>query len=196
MHDEWLTRAARRMHESRTTYVRKHDRIPPLRRAAGPFPPAPRPGISRSMPRLPLRLAPHLALLVLWPVAWSAPLLRTGLLPFLEGTELSVLSTVAALWPEEALLAALVALFGIAAPYAKTLALAAFALGRLPRRWAPALDGLAKLSMADVFLVALAIVVAKGVGLGRLETAWGLPLFAGCVLASLALSILEGRRRR
>ncbi len=162
----------------------------------GPFPRAPRAGISRPMPRPPLRLAPHLALLALWPVAWSAPLMRTGLLPFLEGTELSVLSTVAALWPEEALLAVLVALFGIAAPYAKTLALVALVLGRLPRRWSPALDVLAKLSMADVFLVALAIVAARGVGVGRLETAWGLPLFAGCVLASLALSLLEGRRRR
>lgn len=141
-----------------------------------------------------LRLAPHIALLLLWPLAWSAPLLRAGMLPFLDGAPISLLSTVAGLWAADPWLAALVALFGVVAPYAKTLALAALALGRLPRRWLPALDLLAKLSMADVFLVALAIVAAKGAGLGRLETAWGLPLFALCVLGSLALSLSEGRR--
>jgi len=31
--------------------------------------------------------------------------------------------------------------------------------------------------------------VVKGVGLGHVETAWGLYLFTGCILLSLALSI-------
>lgn len=42
--------------------------------------------------------------------------------------------------------------------------------------------------MADVFLVALYIVLAKGVGHATVETAWGLWLFTGCILVSLALS--------
>ena len=50
--------------------------------------------------------------------------------------------------------------------------------------------------MADVFLIALYIVIAKGVGVGRLETAWGLWLFTGCILAALAVSTLTERARR
>ena len=51
-----------------------------------------------------------------------------------------------------------------------------------------------RLAMADVFLVALYIVTAKGVGLGHVETAWGLYAFTGCILASLVLSHLGQRR--
>ena len=43
--------------------------------------------------------------------------------------------------------------------------------------------------MADVFLIALYIVVIKGMGIGRVETAWGLYLFTFCILLSLALSL-------
>ncbi|MEM7423849.1 MAG: paraquat-inducible protein A, partial [Pseudomonadota bacterium] len=44
-----------------------------------------------------------------------------------------------------------------------------------------------KLSMADVFLVALYIVAVKGVGIGHVETAWGLWLFTACVLTSIGV---------
>ena len=46
-------------------------------------------------------------------------------------------------------------------------------------------DAVGKLSMADVFLVAVYIVIVKGVGIGHVSTAWGLWLFTGCVLVSL-----------
>lgn len=147
-----------------------------------------------SRPRAPAPLVwANLALLALFPLAWGSPLVETGLIPFLDGDRISILSGVAALWGDEPGLAALVALFGIALPYAKTLALAGVHFGRLGPRWMPALEVLGKLSMADVFLVALGVIVAKGVGLGRVETAWGLPLFAGCVLASLAISLATPR---
>jgi hypothetical protein len=45
--------------------------------------------------------------------------------------------------------------------------------------------------MADIFLIALYIVVGKGVGHATIETAWGLYLFTFCILASLALSMVE-----
>ncbi len=48
--------------------------------------------------------------------------------------------------------------------------------------------------MADVFLIALYVVVAKGIGVGRVETAWGLWLFTFCVLSSLAISTVTARR--
>ena len=43
--------------------------------------------------------------------------------------------------------------------------------------------------MADIFLVAIYIVVAKGVGVGRLEVAWGLYLFTACVLMGFLMSL-------
>ncbi len=144
----------------------------------------------------PFLVLPNLALLVLYPVAWAAPLVRTGLLPFFEGEAISLLSGLQTLWLSDPLLAGLVALFGLVLPYAKTLALAAVHFGRLGARALPVIEVLGKLSMADVFLIALTIVIAKGVGVGRVDTAWGLPLFAGCVLASLALSLLTARELR
>ena len=47
----------------------------------------------------------------------------------------------------------------------------------------PALEILGKLAMADVFLIALYIVIVKGAGYVTIETAWGLYLFTGCILA-------------
>lgn len=149
------------------------------------------------MPRskaLRLLFALNLALLVLFPVAWSAPLVRAGLLPLFGLQEVSVLSGLAALWRDgEAALAALVALFALAAPIAKTILLALVHLSRAPARLLPALQLLGKLAMADVFLVAVYITLAKGIAVGRVETAWGLWLFTGCVLASLAIGLATAR---
>lgn len=138
--------------------------------------------------------AANLALLVLFPLAWAAPLLRAGLLPLFGLSEISVLTGLQALWGKDVVLALVVTAFALFAPFAKTLGLALVQFGLASPRLLPALGVLGKLAMADVFLVALYIVVAEGVGLGRVETAWGLYLFTFCVLASLALSILTGRR--
>jgi uncharacterized paraquat-inducible protein A len=53
-----------------------------------------------------------------------------------------------------------------------------------------------KLAMADVFLIALYITLSKGIGVGRIETAWGLYLFTGCVLASIAIGYLTEKSPR
>lgn len=136
----------------------------------------------------------NLALLILFPIAWTAPLLRAGLLPFFDLDAISVLGGIAALWDKDAALAVLVALFALVAPMAKTLTLALVQFGAAPRRLLGPIKALGRLAMADVFLIALYIVLAKGVGVGRIETGWGLGLFTGCVLASLALSTVESRR--
>jgi uncharacterized paraquat-inducible protein A len=59
----------------------------------------------------------------------------------------------------------------------------------------PAIAWLGKLAMADIFLIALYITVAKGIGVGRIETAWGLYLFTACILLSLWISLLTSRNR-
>ncbi|AJE48119.1 paraquat-inducible protein A [Celeribacter indicus] len=143
----------------------------------------------------PLRLA-NLSLLLLFPVAWAAPLLKAGLLPLFRLSEISVLSGIASLWEKDIPLALVVILFAMIAPVAKVLALDALLAGRLPAGAKPWLFHLGRLGMADVFLVAIYITVAKGLGVGRLEVGWGLYLFTFCVLASLGLSIFSSKKPR
>ncbi|WP_050520464.1 paraquat-inducible protein A [Pseudorhodobacter antarcticus] len=135
----------------------------------------------------------NLALLVLFPLSWFAPLMRAGLLPFFNLSEISVVSGLQALWQTDVSLALLVTFFAIFAPYLKTIGLALVQFSLLSPRVAPALHILGKLAMADVFLIALYIILIKGIGLARVETAWGLYLFTACILASLTLSIASSR---
>ncbi|MCH8167943.1 MAG: paraquat-inducible protein A [Proteobacteria bacterium] len=127
----------------------------------------------------------NLLLLLLYPASWLSPLARAGFLPFFSGTEITILGGVADLWQSDAALAVLVAVFAIVIPYAKTLSLAAIHFGWLGARALPLIEIVGKLAMADVFLIALYIVLVKGVGVGHVVSAWGLWLFTACVLASL-----------
>lgn len=136
----------------------------------------------------------NLALLILFPLSWFAPLLRAGLLPIFGLDEISVISGLQSLWQSDAALALLVTFLAIFAPFAKTLGLALWDFGLLSPRALPALHLMGKFAMADVFLIALYIVIVKGIGLATVETAWGLWLFTGCVLFSLFLSWQAGRR--
>jgi len=136
-----------------------------------------------------LRLA-NLSLLVLFPVAWFAPLMKAGLLPLFKLSEISVVSGLQSLWGTDVLLALTVTFFALFAPYIKTLGLALVQFGLLKPVVLPALNILGKLAMADIFLIALYITLAKGIGVGRLETAWGLYLFTACIIASLVIGIL------
>ncbi|MEM7073784.1 MAG: paraquat-inducible protein A [Pseudomonadota bacterium] len=138
----------------------------------------------------------NLALLILFPVAWFAPLMRAGLLPLFGLSEISVITGLQSLWDSDVFLALLVTVFAIFAPYAKTIGLALIHFGLLRRKTLPALQILGKLAMGDIFLIALYIVVAKGVGVGRVETAWGLYLFTACVLASLTIGYLTEKRSK
>lgn len=137
----------------------------------------------------------NLSLLVLLPLSWFAPLLRAGLLPFFSLDEISVVTGLQSLWEKDVALALLVTFFALFAPYVKTLGLALVQFGLASPRILPALHFLGRLAMADIFLVALYIVLAKGMGVGRVETGWGLYLFTGCILASLAISHLTARGR-
>ena len=131
----------------------------------------------------------NLSLLVLFPVAWFAPLIRAGLdLPLFGMSEISVISGLQSLWGSSPVLALVVTVMAIFAPWAKTGGLALVQFGLLSPKVMPALHVLGKLAMGDVFLLALYIVVVKGVGMTVIETAWGLYLFTGLILLSLALS--------
>lgn len=129
--------------------------------------------------------AANLSLLILFPTAWFAPLLRAALLPIFGMDEISVITGLQSLWETDAALALLVTFLAVFAPYAKTIGLTLIHFDLLKPSTLPFLHILGKLAMADVFLIAIYIVLVKGIGLATVETAWGLYLFTACVLASL-----------
>jgi paraquat-inducible protein A len=130
----------------------------------------------------------NLALLILFPIAWFAPLLRAGLLPLFDLSEISVITGLQSLWVSDVFLALLVTLFALIAPYLKTVGLALIHFDLLSPKVLPAVHIMGKMAMADVFLIALYITLSKGIGFGRIETAWGLYLFTFCILSSLLIS--------
>ena len=129
----------------------------------------------------------NLILLILFPVAWFAPLIRAAVLPVFGMDEISVVTGLQSLWQTDAALALLVTFLAVFAPYAKTIGLALVQFGLMSPKVLPALQALGKLAMADIFLIALYIVLVKGVGLATVETAWGLYLFTACILTSIFL---------
>ena len=130
----------------------------------------------------------NLALLILFPVAWFAPLLRAALLPIFGMDEISMITGLQSLWQSDPAFALLVTFLAVFAPFAKTLGLTLIHFGLLSPKTLPALHILGKLAMAEVFLIALYLVIAKGAGYVTIETAWGLYLFTACILASLFIS--------
>lgn len=130
----------------------------------------------------------NLALLVAYPIAWFAPLMRAGLLPLFSLSEISVMTGLQSLWASDIFLALVVTLFALFAPYLKTIGLALVHFHLLSRKTLPVLHILGKLAMADIFLIALYITLTKGIGVGRIEVAWGLYLFTVCILTSLFIS--------
>lgn len=135
----------------------------------------------------------NLALLMLYPLAWWAPLMKAGLLPLFKLNEISVLTGLQSLWGSDIFLALVVTVFALFAPYLKTIGLALVHFGMLNARALPALHVMGKLAMADIFLIALYITLSKGIGVGRIETAWGLYMFTICILASLWISWMTER---
>ena len=141
---------------------------------------------------MPLKLA-NLALLILFPLAWFAPLMRAGLLPLFGLDEISVITGLQSLWESDVILALVVTTFAIFAPWLKTLGLALIHFDLASPKLLPALHIMGKLAMADIFLIALYIVLVKGIGLATVETAWGLYLFTALILASLVVSTITAR---
>lgn len=119
--------------------------------------------------------------------------MRAGLLPLFGLSEISVITGLQSLWESDVFLALLVTAFALFAPYLKTIGLGLLHFDLLSPRILPILAWLGKLAMADVFLIALYIVLTKGVGVGKIETAWGLYLFTACIVASITISALTPR---
>ena len=138
--------------------------------------------------RLSILRSTNMLLLILYPAAWLAPLATAGILPWFSGNEITIYRGVSDLWAIDPVLSILVAFLAVVVPYAKTLAISAIHFDKLGASALPVIEIIGKLSMADVFLIALYIVVVKGVGIGHVQPAWGLWLFTSCVLGSIAIS--------
>ena len=139
----------------------------------------------------------NLSLLILYPIAWFASLAHAGILPFFRGTELTIVSGIADLWESDVFLALIVTVFAVVMPYFKTILLALIQFGLVKgQAWMTVLEIAGKLSMADVFLLAMYVVVVKGVGVGHVDIAWGLYLFTALVLTSLTITIGHKRAQR
>ena len=139
----------------------------------------------------------NLSLLILYPIAWFAPLAHAGILPFFRGTELTIVSGISDLWESDVFLALIVTVFAVVMPYFKTILLALIQFGLVKgQAWMTVLEIAGKLSMADVFLLAMYVVVVKGVGVGHVDIAWGLYLFTALVLTSLTITIGHKRAQR
>lgn len=149
----------------------------------------------------------NLSLVIAFPIAWFAPLIRTGLVPewrmpdwlggstLFEADTITVISGLQKLWATDVFLALAVTFFALVAPLLKTLGLVLIQFGWLDRRAVLPVTIMGKLAMADIFILSLYVVIAKGIGIGQIEVAWGLYLFTGCVLVSLGLSVMEYLRR-
>lgn len=127
----------------------------------------------------------NLSLLLLYPIAWVAPLMRAGLLPLFSLDEISIVTGLQSLWRTDIFLALIVTFFALIAPYLKTIGLALIHFDLASPRLLRPIQIMGKLAMADVFLIALYVVLTKGIGVGRVEIAWGLYLFTALILLSL-----------
>lgn len=135
----------------------------------------------------------NLCLLILFPLSWFAPLMRAAVLPMFGMDEISVVTGLQSLWGADAALALLVTFLAVFAPFAKTVGLSLIHYDLLKPSALPVLSVLGKLAMADVFLLSLYVVLAKGAGMVTVETAWGLWLFTGCILTSIWVSWRTGK---
>ena len=133
----------------------------------------------------------NLTLLILYPISWFSPLMSAGLLPLFGMSQITLISGILTLWQDDPLLSLIVILFAVLLPMGKTLCKAAIDFGIATKSWTHGLAVLSRFAMADVFLIALYITAAKGIGVGRVETQWGLHLFTFCVLLSLLVSVMS-----
>jgi hypothetical protein len=146
----------------------------------------------------------NLSLVVIFPVAWVVPLIETGLLKewtlpsWLGGSTLfspdtiTVLSGLQKLWATDMFLALAVTFFALVAPMIKCLGMALIHFNLLSVKTQPFISKMGKLAMADIFILSLYVVIAKGIGIGTIEVAWGLYLFTGAVVISFVVSLFGG----
>jgi paraquat-inducible protein A len=125
----------------------------------------------------------NISLIVVFPIAWFSPLLTSNLLPqwhmpvwlggntLFDPDTLTVISGIQALWETDVLLALAVTFFVLVAPLLKCLGMALIHFNLLTEATQPVITTLGKLAMAEVFILAIYIVISKSVGVGQIKVA-------------------------
>ncbi|NOX72989.1 MAG: paraquat-inducible membrane protein A [Alphaproteobacteria bacterium] len=138
-----------------------------------------------------LKLA-NLSLLILFPVAWFAPLMKSGLWPIQSLREYSIMDALQGVWKNDVYLALLMTFFAVFAPYIKIISTALIQFNLMSPRLMGPMQFIGKLAMADIYAIAIFIVIYTGIDVagisGQVETSWGLYLFTGNVIASILIS--------
>jgi len=132
----------------------------------------------------------NVATVLVLPVIWFLPLLRSSAFLFIK-SEISIVSGATELYDSDFFLFLVIVVFAMIMPLVKSMLYVWIWFGNISEHkgmlW---LGGAAaKLSMTDVFLLALAIIGVKGLGVGSIEVLSGLYVFAAVVLGSNAISI-------
>lgn len=143
-----------------------------------------------------LALAFVALLAVAFPVAWVMPLMtvKIRLAFWASGTDVTVLSTLQALWADDPVLALVLSLLTLVAPMLKLVGAALILLRLLSPRVEAVLWLLGRLAMADVLLMVVYMALFKGLDGGTITTGWGLWAYTAAVLGSLGLSLWLARR--
>ena len=130
------------------------------------------------------------ATVLILPVTWFLPLLKSSAFLFIK-SEISIVSGAIELYESDFFLFLVIVVFAMIMPLVKSMLYVWIWFGNISEHmgmlWLGA--AAAKLSMTDVFLLALAIIGVKGLGVGSIEAMSGLYVFAAVVIASSAISI-------
>lgn len=129
------------------------------------------------------------------PIAWFAPLfsLKVKYRFWADATDFSVISTLQILWKDDPFIALLVSFFALFFPVLKLIGIITIEAGLLSERLKPGLDLMGRFAMADVFLIALAIAMVKGLDGGDLTVLWGFWAFSGLIITSILIGFLSKR---
>ena len=129
------------------------------------------------------------AILVLLPISWSLPLLRSSVF-FGISTEISIWGGAIKLMSSDLFLFLVLVIFAMLMPLVKTLIYVFiwfWPLKHLP--WLTKFGAYAaKLSMTDVFLLSIMILFFKGLGVSKVEQMFGLYFFSSIVITSVLIS--------
>lgn len=130
------------------------------------------------------------ATVLILPVTWFLPLLKSSAFLFIK-SQISIVSGATELYESDFFLFLVIVVFAMMMPLVKSMLYVWIWFGNISEHkgmlW---LGGAAaKLSMTDVFLLALAIIGIKGLGVGSIEVLSGLYVFAAVVIGSTAISI-------
>lgn len=136
-----------------------------------------------------------IALAVLFPISWFAPLMtvKASFAFWGSGIAVSLISTLQSLWAEDPALALVLSFLTLVAPMLKLLGTGLMLTGLLSPKAKGAIWLLGRFAMADVFLIALYMVIFKGLDIGSISINWGLWAYTLAVIVSLGLSLWLAR---